>query len=325
MLKNRNNTDAHVQNHIYGRSRILASIFGFFLGSFGIFYTGHRRIALYWLIANTSLAFLVFLIPFAYSLNTVLLMFSLAFIPMTLCTLHAYHLAKRGVYPLKRRWLRYLVYSFWILGGLGLTLILQNLAKSNGWNGNFYFTISQDSQLPLLPPHASVIATRHTVSDHWPEQGALVIFSPPAPSQDDSHIQLIGRVIAKGPAIIDLKNGQLMINGDPVTRTAIKPFFPTDRLQKAGYPPHVAQMRETLPNGKSHRIIKLLGEVGLYDISGPIAVPEKTVFILHDNRDRAFDSRIFGPVPFQNILGEPHFFTAPAERFGDPLRGDDPL
>ena len=48
----------------------------------------------------------------------------------------------------------------------------------------------------------------------------------------------------------------------------------------------------------------------------PVTIPEDMVFVLGDNRPRSSDSREFGPIPIDNIIGQVFYRYFPVSKMG---------
>ena len=158
-----------------------------------------------------------------------------------------------------------------------------------------------------------------------PERGDIVIVSPHNRRED-----YIKRVIGLPGDIIEVRGGQVILNGVAVPQKAVKPVlipvdgnapcshaqFPGARMTGADGRDY-CQMpvrQETLPNGKSYLTIDM-GPSAL-DWYGPVRVPREHVFLMGDNRDNSADSRapleengLGGPVPWEALGGRAEFIT----------------
>jgi signal peptidase I len=131
-----------------------------------------------------------------------------------------------------------------------------------------------------------------------PERGDIVVFRLP---RDDS-TDYIKRVIGLPGDKIQMIDGVLHINGQPVKRERIDDFIENEE----GRTTRVKRWRETLPNGVSYTTLDLIDK-GFYDDTQVYEVPPGQYFMMGDNRDNSTDSRVLsqvGYVPFQNIVGK---------------------
>jgi len=147
-----------------------------------------------------------------------------------------------------------------------------------------------------------------------PERGDIVVFRLP---RDDS-VDYIFRVIGLPGDRIQMINGHLHINGEPVKRERIEDFVETE----SGRTTRIKQWRETLPNGVSHRTLDLM-ENGFYDNTPVYTVPAGHFFVMGDNRDNASDSRVTsqtGYIPFENLVGRAQIIFYSVDRDSRDLR-----
>jgi signal peptidase I len=129
-------------------------------------------------------------------------------------------------------------------------------------------------------------------------RGDVVVFRLP---KDDS-IDYIKRVVGLPGDRIQVIDGVLNINGQPVKREHIDDYVTDDD----GVVQRVKQYRETLPNGVTYTTLDLTDN-GFYDNTPVYTVPAGDYFMMGDNRDNSTDSRVLsqvGYVPYENIIGK---------------------
>lgn len=131
-----------------------------------------------------------------------------------------------------------------------------------------------------------------------PERGDVAVFKLPT----DTSVDYIKRVIGLPGDTIQMIDGTVHINGEPVERKRIDDYI---EQSSSGAVQRVPRYRETLPNGVSYDTLDLSPN-GALDNTREYKVPEGHYFMMGDNRDNSTDSRVLhkvGYVPFENFMG----------------------
>lgn len=141
-----------------------------------------------------------------------------------------------------------------------------------------------------------------------PQRGDVMVFRYPL----DTSLDYIKRVIGVGGDVVEYRNKKLSINGKAVPRTELDKYYDPNTFS------YSLQFQETL-GGKKHRILNdedappyVIGAQTFknrdnctYDVNGfKCVVPEGHYFMMGDNRDNSSDSRVWGFVSDEQVVGK---------------------
>ncbi len=178
------------------------------------------------------------------------------------------------------------------------------------WNTGY-----SSASFPWQVPHF-----KGRIFERLPERGDIVVFKRP----DEEGADWVKRVIGLPGDLVEVRGGQLVLNGVPVPRVAIDPVTipqspnipcraPDGAVREvidvAGTPTcRYRAFRETLPGAPDYTVLDQ-ADSGPGDWFGPYRVPAGRLFLMGDNRDDSADSRFtlasggIGPVPTDRVVG----------------------
>jgi signal peptidase I len=138
------------------------------------------------------------------------------------------------------------------------------------------FYIPSGSMLPTLEEQDRVLVNKLSYDLHAVHRGDIVVFESP---QGEGQIRdLIKRVIALPGETVEAREGQVLINGQPLQEGYLGPGISTGPLE-------------------------------------PQTIPPDHYFVMGDNRGNSKDSRYFGPIPKSLIVGRAFVKVWPLNHF----------
>jgi signal peptidase I len=178
------------------------------------------------------------------------------------------------------------------IGGIALVFVAIGaiaFAVSGGRSGANTYEVSSDAMLPTFKAGEKVHADLDSYDGAAPRVGDVVVLHPPEGAVDSVcaapqpqgqacaestakslHLSLVERIVAGPGDTVAIVDGRAVVNGKPATEDFITPC-PTD--------------------------------ITFCTLPKPVTVPEGQYFVLGDNRAASSDSRVWGPVHADWIIG----------------------
>ena len=127
------------------------------------------------------------------------------------------------------------------------------------------------------------------------DRGDVIVFKYP----ENPKIDFIKRVIALPGDVIEVKNDIVYINGNPLPKK--KDGYYKEHDLKIAPIYYETTVRS---DGKKYTYKTMELEYGIGRDYGPVTVPEGHYFVMGDNRDNSRDSRWWGFVPDDYVIGQ---------------------
>lgn len=157
------------------------------------------------------------------------------------------------------------IYVAIILAAIGTVLMIRAFVIEP-------FSIPTESMCDTIEVGDSVLAEKITLElGGNVSQGDIIVFENP--ERDPEKDVLCKRVIARGGQTVDLKDGSVYIDGRKIAE---------DYAKGDSYPLYIGKAKQ---------------------ISYPYKIPEGEIWVMGDNRENSADSRYFGAIPENSVIG----------------------
>lgn len=187
-----------------------------------------------------------------------------------------------------------------------------------------YF-IPAESMAPSILKGDYVVADLRAFRNEAPKVGDLATFLYPL----EENVTYVSRVMATPGDTLQIVQKKLLLNGRAVPTTPSAEKNLTAPLESEDDRKVLEPRVESLAEGAHEHTVLVNPTSTLNESFDPVTLAEGKFFVLGDNRDRASDSRIWGPVSRELLLGRPVYVYFSLnettrqirwERFGKTLR-----
>lgn len=180
-----------------------------------------------------------------------------------------------------------------LLGGLGLTLA-----------GTKYkaYSIPAGSMIPAIAPGEKVMVDLRAYDDAKPARGDVVVFRFPK----DESISYVKRVVGLPGDEVEFREKVLYLNGKEVKVRRLEPAPAFTDLLETSDDVHTLTPFEEDLDGHQHVVFYNMTTLMNSDYASR-RIPEGQYLMLGDNRDKSSDSRFWGFVREDAIIGKVSF------------------
>ena len=173
------------------------------------------------------------------------------------------------------------------------------------------FVIPSESMVPQLLIHDHVIVKKFSYGlkplwgEGWllnwdrPKRGDIVVFKYP----ENKNIYFIKRVVGLPGDVVEIKNSAVKINGELNELISIS----TEDLVASPYLSEMLDAEyylEKLPLEKDYHVVRFESRDNQSEESKTFEVPKNSYFVMGDNRYNSHDSRFWGFVSFDELVGK---------------------
>ena len=150
------------------------------------------------------------------------------------------------------------------------------------------YKVQQQSMEHTLEPDQYVLVDKLTPRFDTYKRGDIVVFTPPPDWSREDDTPFIKRVIGLGGETVEIRDGDVFINGSKLDEGYLFAAQSGDPTQPTTVP------------GDEHRWV----------------IPAGELFLMGDHRANSADSRMFGPVEAGQVIGRAWLRYWPLDTFG---------
>lgn len=160
------------------------------------------------------------------------------------------------------------------------------------------FYIPSESMIPTIQVNDRVMVNKLTTRFGQPDRFDVVVFTDPAaPEREESFFQAVRRAILEAVGV--------SVREEDLIKRVIG--LPGETITVRNNMVHI----DGVPLEEPH----LTPGVRMPDY-GPVTLGPDEIFLMGDNREFSMDSRVFGPIPIDDVIGEAFMIIWPPSRIG---------